>query len=87
MYAIFFGEDRGSLTGIPFMMGGRIHTPWKRMVEHTCLLPIEDKKVKEEASTSILLMGWKELLKKVKKEQEMQFVVVRKPRGNKYFNG
>jgi hypothetical protein len=44
------------------------------------LLPIEEKKVKEEASTSILLMRGKELLKDVKKEQEMQFVVMRKPR-------
>jgi hypothetical protein len=43
-------------------------------------LPIEDKGVKEEASPSILLMSGKELLKEVKKEQEMQFVVVGKPR-------
>jgi hypothetical protein len=42
------------------------------------LLPIEEKKVKEEANTSILLMSGKELLSEVKKEQEMQFVVVRK---------
>jgi hypothetical protein len=41
-------------------------------------LPIEEKKVKEEASTSILLMSGKELLSEVKKEQEMQFFVVRK---------
>ena len=32
------------------------------------LLPIEEKKVKEEVSTSILLMSGKELLKEVKKE-------------------
>jgi hypothetical protein len=44
------------------------------------LLPMEDKKVKEEASPSILLMSGKELLNEVKKEQEMQFVVVRNPR-------
>jgi hypothetical protein len=44
------------------------------------LLPIEEKKVKEEAITSILLMSGKELLREVKKKQEMQFVVVRKPR-------
>jgi hypothetical protein len=43
------------------------------------LLPIEEKKVKEEANTSILLMSGKELLKEVKEEHEMQFVVVRKP--------
>jgi hypothetical protein len=44
------------------------------------LLPIEEKKVKEEANTNILLMSGKELLSELKKEQEMQFVVVRKPR-------
>jgi hypothetical protein len=32
------------------------------------LLPIKDKKVKEESSTSILLMSGKELLSEVKKE-------------------
>jgi hypothetical protein len=44
------------------------------------LLPIEENNMKEEAITSILLMSGKELLKEVKKGQEMQFVVVRKPR-------
>jgi hypothetical protein len=44
------------------------------------LLPIEEKKVKEESITSILLMSRKELPKEVKKEQEMEFAVVRKPR-------
>jgi hypothetical protein len=44
------------------------------------LLPIEDKKGKEEAIPSILLMSGKNLLNEVKKEQDMQFVVVRKPR-------
>ena len=44
------------------------------------LLPIEGKKVKEEANTSILLMSGKELLREIKKEQEMQFVVVKKPK-------
>jgi hypothetical protein len=43
------------------------------------LLPIEEKRVKEEPNTSILLMSAKELPSEVKKEQEMQFVVVRKP--------
>ena len=43
------------------------------------LLPIEDKETKREASPSILLMSGKELLNEVKKEKEMQFVVVRKP--------
>jgi hypothetical protein len=41
------------------------------------LLPMKNKEPKKEASSSILLMSGKEL---VKKEQEMQFVVVRKPR-------
>jgi hypothetical protein len=44
------------------------------------LLPIEDKKVKGEERNTILLMSGKELLDEVKKEEEMQFVVVRKPR-------
>jgi hypothetical protein len=44
------------------------------------LLPIEENKVKEEANTRILLMSGKELLKEVKKEQKMQFTMVRKPR-------
>jgi hypothetical protein len=44
------------------------------------LLPIEDKKVKAETSNTILLMSGKELLDEVKKDQDMQFVVVRKPR-------
>jgi hypothetical protein len=44
------------------------------------LLQIKDKGVKEEASYNILLMSGKEILNEVKKEQEMQFVVVRKPK-------
>jgi hypothetical protein len=44
------------------------------------LLPIEENKVKEEVSTSILLMSGNELLSEVKKEHEMHFVVVRKPK-------
>jgi len=43
-------------------------------------LQIEEKKVKEESSVSILLMSRKELLSEVKKEQEMKFVVVRTPK-------
>ena len=35
------------------------------------LLPIKDKGVKEDASSSILLMNGKELLNEVKKEYEM----------------
>jgi hypothetical protein len=49
---------------------GRIHI----------LLPIEDKKDKEEVNTRILLMSGKELLKEIKKDQEMEFFLVRKPR-------
>jgi hypothetical protein len=44
------------------------------------LLPIKEKKAKEEASKSILLMSGNELPKEVKKGQEMQFDMVRKPR-------
>jgi hypothetical protein len=42
------------------------------------VLPIEEKKVKEEANKSILFMSGKELLSEVKKGHEMHFVVVRK---------
>jgi hypothetical protein len=49
-------------------------------LEWYMLLPIEDKKVKAEASNTILLMSGKELLHEFKKYQNMQFVVVRKPR-------
>jgi hypothetical protein len=44
------------------------------------MFPLEDKGVKEEASPSILLMSGKKLLKEVKKDQEMQFVVIGKLR-------
>jgi hypothetical protein len=44
------------------------------------LFPIEENKVNNEASTSILLMSGNELLNELKKEQEMQFVVVRNSR-------
>jgi hypothetical protein len=44
------------------------------------LLPIKDKEVRAEANNTILLMSGKELLEEVKKEEEMQFVMVRKPR-------
>ena len=43
------------------------------------LLPIKNE-VKAEASNTILLMSGKELLDEVKKDEEMQFVVVRNPR-------
>jgi hypothetical protein len=44
------------------------------------LLPIKDKEVKPEVSNTVLLMSGKELLKEVKKKEDTQFIVVRKPR-------
>jgi hypothetical protein len=44
------------------------------------LLPIKDKEVKPEVSNTVLLMSGKELLNEVKKKEEPQFIVVRKPR-------
>jgi hypothetical protein len=44
------------------------------------LFPIKDEEKKRESSSSILIMSGKELLNQVKKEQEMQFSIVRKPR-------
>jgi hypothetical protein len=44
------------------------------------LLPIKDKEVKPEVSNIVLLMSGKELLTEVKKKEDPQFFVVRKPR-------
>jgi hypothetical protein len=44
------------------------------------LLPIKDKEVKPEVSNTVLLMSWKELLIEVKKKEDPQLIVVRKPR-------
>jgi hypothetical protein len=44
------------------------------------LLPIKDKEVKPEVSNIVLLMSGKELLNEVKKKEDTQFIVVRKPR-------
>jgi hypothetical protein len=44
------------------------------------LLPIKDKEVKPEVNNTVLLMSGKELLKEVKKKEDPQFIVVRKPR-------
>jgi hypothetical protein len=44
------------------------------------LLPIKDKEVKIEMSNTVLLMSGKELLKEVKKKEDMQFILVRNPR-------
>jgi hypothetical protein len=55
-----------------FIHDGRINTyTLKRNSRTHMLLPIEEKKVKEEASMSILLMSGKELLSEVNKEQEI----------------
>jgi hypothetical protein len=44
------------------------------------LLPIKDKEVKTDMSNTVLLMSGKELLEEVKKKEETQFILVRKPR-------
>jgi hypothetical protein len=44
------------------------------------LLLIKDKEVKPEVSNTILLMSGKELLNEVKKKEDPQFIVVRKPK-------
>jgi hypothetical protein len=43
-------------------------------------LPIKDKEVKPEVRNVVLLMSGKELLTKVKKKEEPQFIVVKKPK-------
>jgi hypothetical protein len=54
---------------INFIHDGRKNTYTFEKNGRTCmLLPIEEKKVKEEANTSILLMSGKELLSEVKKK-------------------
>jgi hypothetical protein len=44
------------------------------------LLPIKDKEVNLEVSSTILLMSGKELLTKMEKKEDPQFFVVKKPR-------
>jgi hypothetical protein len=44
------------------------------------LLPIKDKEVKTETSNTILLMSGREFLNEVKKKEDTQFIVVRKPK-------
>jgi hypothetical protein len=80
MCAIFCWEDHGSLMRNVIHDGRKNTYTLEKNGRTHMLLAIEEKKVKEEANTNILLMSGKELLKEVKKEQEMQFVVVRKPR-------
>jgi hypothetical protein len=43
-------------------------------------LPIKDKEVKPEVINTVLIMSGKELITEVKKKEEPQFIVVRKPR-------
>ena len=44
------------------------------------MLPIKDKEVKPEVSNIILLMSGNELLDEVKKKEDTQFIVVKKPK-------
>ena len=44
------------------------------------LLPKKDKEMKPKVSNTVLLMSGKELLTEVKKKEELQFFVVKKPR-------
>ena len=44
------------------------------------LLSIKNKEVKTEMSNTVLLMSGKELLNEVKKKEDTQFIVVRKPK-------
>jgi hypothetical protein len=44
------------------------------------LLPIKDKEARPKVRNTVLLISGKEILEEVKKEEDVQFVVVRKPR-------
>ena len=44
------------------------------------LLPIKNQEVKIEMRNTVLLMSVKELLNEVKKKEDTQFIVVRKPK-------
>jgi hypothetical protein len=44
------------------------------------LLSIKDKEVETETSNTVLVMSGKELLNEVKKKEDMQFIVVKKPK-------
>jgi hypothetical protein len=60
---------------------GRMNTYTLEKNGRTHMLhPIEDKEVKPEVSNTVLLMSGKELLTEVKKKEDPQFFVVRKPR-------
>jgi hypothetical protein len=55
------------------------YTPEKNGRTHM-LLSIKDKELKPEVSNVVLLMSGKELLTEVKKKEEPQFIVVKKPK-------
>jgi hypothetical protein len=60
---------------------GRMNTYTLKKNGRTHMLcPIEDKEVKPEVSNRVLLMSGKELLTEVKKKEDPQFFVVKKPR-------
>jgi hypothetical protein len=60
---------------------GRMNTYTLEKDEKThTLLPIKDKEVKMEVSSTILLMSGKEILTEMEKNEDPQFFVVRKPR-------
>ena len=44
------------------------------------LLPIKDKEMKPKVRNIVLIMSGKELLNEVKKKEDTQFIVVKKPR-------
>jgi hypothetical protein len=60
---------------------GRMNTYTLKKKGRTHMLcPIDDKEVKPEVKNIVLLMSGKELLTEVKKKEDPQFFVVRKPR-------
>jgi hypothetical protein len=60
---------------------GRLNTyTLEKDGESHTLLPMKDKEVKPEVSSTILLMSGKELLTELEKDEDPQFLVVRKPR-------
>jgi hypothetical protein len=61
-------------------MGERTHTPWKKMVRLTCCYRLRYQEVKTEMRNTVLLMSGKELFNEVKKREDTQFIVVRKPK-------
>jgi uncharacterized protein YlzI (FlbEa/FlbD family) len=60
----------GKMNTYTLEKNGRAHT----------LNPIKDKEVKLEPRNTILIMSGKELLAELKKKEDQQFLVVRKPK-------